>query len=106
MNIPFQELNAIIADFVQIGYMEAIKAYEPSQDYIRLSEVKGWLKIMRIDKKRFDVLVERGIIKPARRGAGKNSPLYFSKKEIKQALAMSKVSKLIADDEIASLRLP
>lgn len=28
--MDFNELNGIIADFVQVGYMTAVKAYEPS----------------------------------------------------------------------------
>lgn len=100
MNIELQELNTIIADFVQIGYMQAVKAYEPSQDLIRLSEVKKWLKIMKIDLKKFNILVHQEIIKPTRKGRGRNSPLYYSKKEIKQALSMTTVSNLIAKEII------
>ena len=37
MNI--EELQSIMIDSYQVGYMEAVKAYEPSQDFIRLSEV-------------------------------------------------------------------
>lgn len=28
MNIDLNELNAVIADFVQVGFMEAVKAYK------------------------------------------------------------------------------
>lgn len=100
MNIDMQELNSVIADFVQVGYMQAVKAYEPAQDLVRLSEVKRWLKMMKIDLKKFNVLVHKEIIKPIRKGEGRNSPLYYSKKEIKQALSMSNVSGLIAKDTI------
>lgn len=96
MNIELQELNAMIADFVQVGYMQAVKAYEPSQDLIRLTEVKKWLKMMKIELKKFNTLVSKGIIKPVRKGESRNSPLYYSKKEIKQAISMSNVSGLIA----------
>lgn len=100
MNIELQELNAMIADFVQVGYMQAVKAYEPSQDLIRLTEVKKWLKMMKIELKKFNALVSKGIIKPVRKGESRNSPLYYSKKEIKQAISMSNVSGLIAKDII------
>lgn len=100
MNIELQELNAMIADFVQVGYMQAVKAYEPSQDLIRLTEVKKWLKMMKIELKKFNTLVSKGIIKPVRKGESRNSPLYYSKKEIKQAISMSNVSGLIAKEII------
>ena len=98
MNI--EELQSIMIDSYQVGYMEAVKAYEPSQDFIRLSEVKKWLKMMKIDFKRFNALVSNELIKPIRKGESRNSPLYYSKKEIKQALSMSNVSGLIANDTI------
>mgnify|MGYP001436691160 CR=1 FL=1 len=100
MNIDIQELNAVIADFVQVGYMEAIKAYEPAQDLIRLSDVKKWLKMMKIDLKKFNVLVHKEIIKPVRKGEARNSPLYYSKKEIKQALSVSNINSIIIKDSL------
>ena len=84
-------------------YMEAIKSYEPSQDSIRLREVKKWLKMMKIDLKRFNILVQKDIIKPFRKGQGKNSPLYFSKTEIKQALSVANVSGILARDKVKSV---
>lgn len=53
MNIDLNELNAVIADFVQVGFMEAVKDYEPAQDLVRASEVDGWLRMMKIDEKKF-----------------------------------------------------
>lgn len=98
MNI--EELQSIMIDSYQVGYMEAVKAYEPAQDLIRLSEVQRWLKMMKIDLKRFKALVKSEVIKPIRKGESRNSPLYYSKKEIKQALSMSNISGLIAKDTI------
>lgn len=57
MNI--EDLQSIMIDSYQVGYMEAIKSYEPSQDSIRLREVKKWLKMMKIDLKRFNILVQK-----------------------------------------------
>lgn len=47
--LTFEELTGLLADFTQIGFMEAVKAYEPAQDNIRRSEVKKWLKMMLVD---------------------------------------------------------
>lgn len=98
--MKIEEIQSIMIDSYQVGYMEAVKAYEPAQDLIRLSDVKKWLKMMKIDLKKFNVLVHKEIIKPIRKGEGRNSPLYYSKKEIKQALSLANVSGLIAKDTI------
>lgn len=91
ITLPFDELCRIMSDFTQIGFMSAIKAYEPTQDLIRVREVKDWLKIMLIDEKKFNALVDNGKIKARRIGTGKNSPLYYSKKEIKSAITAAKI---------------
>ncbi len=103
MDINLQELNAMIADFVQVGYMEAVRTYEPTNDLIRRSEVRKWLKIANIPLSRFQSLENTGLIKSFRRGEGVNSPLYYSKKEIKQALATAKISGLIARDHLNNI---
>ena len=98
--MDFNELNGIIADFVQVGYMTAVKAYEPSQDRVKQTDVKNWLKMMNGDYKIFKSLVDIGTIKAKRIGTAINSPLYYSKKEIKQALSAVKVSNILTDKTI------
>lgn len=98
MNI--EEIQSIMIDSYQVGYMEAVKAYELAQDLIRLRDVKKWLRMMRIDWKRFNVLVNKELIKPIRKGESRNSPLYYSKTEIKQALSLANVSGIMARDTI------
>ena len=80
--------------------MEAVKAYEPAQDLIRLRDVKKWLKMMQIDLKRFNILVSKELIKPIRKGESKNSPLYYSKAEIKQALSLANISSMMAKEKV------
>ncbi len=91
ITLPFEELCRMMADFTQIGFMEAVKAYEPAQDRIRARDVRNWLKMMLVDEKRFDALVRCGKIRARRMGTGKNSPIYYSKKEIKEALVASRM---------------
>lgn len=98
--IDAEELYGVIADYTQVGFMQAIKAYEPAQDRVRLSEVRKWLKINLVNEKRFDALCDKGLIKPFRIGTGKNSPLYYSKKDIKQAMATANVLRIIAKQEL------
>jgi hypothetical protein len=86
--MKFEELSGLLAAAVQIGFMEAVKCYEPSKDMVRKNEVLGWLKMMNIDPKRFQALCKTGEIKPFRQGTGVNSPLYYSKKDIKQAFCL------------------
>lgn len=98
--MDIEEIQALMINCYQVGYMEAVKAYEPSQDFIRLSEVKKWLGMMKIDIKRFKLLVRMDIIKPIRKGEGKNSPLYYSKAEIKQAFSLDKLSGILAKESV------
>lgn len=53
--------------------------YEPVQDLIRAKDAKMWLRMMNASDK---VLRE---VTPKRVGEAKNSPLYYSKAEIKKA---------------------
>lgn len=60
VTIEFNELRDSIQKFVQVGFMEAVRAYEPSQDRLRQKDVKKWLKMMLIDYRTFKVLVDKG----------------------------------------------
>lgn len=95
ITIELSELAAMIADFVQIGYMEGVRAYEPSRDLVRKSELKPWLRMMNVDERRFDSIVKAGMVTPRRKGKSVNSPIFYSKKEIKQALATDKVNAIV-----------
>lgn len=85
---------SLMADAVQIGYMEAIKSYEPAADTIRSSELKQWLKHMFIPWAKFAKLEKAGLIKSFRKGKADNSPLYYSKTQIKEALTTAKLAAL------------
>lgn len=89
-----------MSDFTQIGFMEAIKAYEPTRDLVRSREIKNWLKIMRIDERKFNALVKEGKIKKRHIGTCKNSPIYFSKKEVKEAITAAKIFSITINKSI------
>ena len=93
--MKINELIGVMADSYQIGYMQAVKAYEPSQDAIRATEVKKWLRMMCIDEKTFKILKEKGFIEAVRKGKAINSPLYYSKAQIKAALAGINLARLV-----------
>lgn len=98
--LTIQEIGTIVSDFIQVGFMEAVKSYEPSKDTIRENELIGWCKMLGIDKKRIKALVEAGIIHKKRNGEGKNSPIIYSKKEIKCAIATAKLNGIIKSNMI------
>ncbi len=103
MNLTIEQLASIIADYIQVGYMEAVRAYEPTQDIIKTSEVLRWLRFVHIDRKRFNALVKKGLIRRKRLGPAKNSAFGYSKKEIKQAVAASKISSIIVQEYITKV---
>lgn len=41
ISMEFSELNDTLQRFVQVGFMEAVRAYEPAQDMLRQKDVKG-----------------------------------------------------------------
>lgn len=77
----------IMSQYVELGFMQAVKAYEPTQDELRQSELKDWLRMNRVDARKLKAWIEHGMVRPYRKGEGKNSPLYYSKAEIKEAMA-------------------
>ena len=85
--MDLQEKYRMVADFVQVGYMQAVKMYEPPQDRVRKSEVGKWMRMANLDAGLFKRLESAGIIKPFRVGKSRNSPLYYSKAEVKQAFS-------------------
>ena len=99
MNIAINELGGIIADFVRVGYNSAVADYDPPQDKLRLSEVKKWIKFRNIELKTFQELEKQDLIH-ARKGESVNSPLYYSKKEIQEAFATTRLNRLIITNEL------
>lgn len=91
--MTIQELGDIISRYTELGFMEAVKRYEPAQDLIRASDVKPWLEINRIDYKKFKAFLKRGDIKPIRKGTAANSPLFYSKAEISKCFAVLQLHK-------------
>ena len=49
VRMPFDELCRLLSDYVQVGYMEAVRAYEPAADMVRQGEVRAWLKMVHVD---------------------------------------------------------
>lgn len=94
------QLGAWMADFIQLGYMTAVKAYEPTSDELRLKDVKKWCKATFTDYDKLKRLIYAGAVHSHRRGECRNSPLYFSKAEIKQAIIQSKLSQFIVDERV------
>ena len=87
-------LQILISEATQIGCMEAMKAYEPSADLLRTRDVKSWLGVMHVSMKKFKWLKENGYVRIIRKGTAKNSPIYYSKTEIKKALFHARASMI------------
>ena len=98
MTMTIEQIGAMMADFVQIGYMTAVKAYEPTSDELRLKDVGKWCKATFTDYGKLRKLIKAGAVKPHRSGECRNSPLYYSKAEIKQAIINAHLSQYIVED--------
>lgn len=102
MNMTTDQLGAWMADFVQIGYMAAVKAYEPTSDELKAKDIEKWCKATFTDYGKLKKLIHAGYVKPHRKGECRNSPLYFSKAEIKQAIVQNRLSQYIIDEKLKS----
>lgn len=100
MRIKIEQIQSIITDAVQIGYMEAIKAYEPYTDELKEKEAQRWCKATFGTWANIKSLMRAGLIKGHRRGDFKNCAIYYSKADIKKALLAQRLSQIIADDEL------
>lgn len=83
-----------MARSIEIGYLQALQAIEPTADELRQSEAKKWLRTQNIKPCQFDAMVEEGLVRGRRKGDAVNSPIYYSKKEIKQALLICRVEEI------------
>lgn len=97
MEMTIHELGGIIANFVQVGFEEAVRAYDPPQDLLRKSEVKRWLKFKHIEWKTFRALESAGRITARKHGDKSKSPLYYSKVEIQQAFSTYNLKNYIKE---------
>lgn len=105
MNMTINELGTWMADFVQVGFMEAVRAYEPTSDELKLKEIKAWCKAALIDFDKLTKLIKAGMITAHRKGTAVNSPLYYSKAEIKKAVIQAKLSQYITDKMVRESRV-
>lgn len=94
------EVRRLIQDSVQIGVMQAIKTYEPTRDYIRAKELKDWLKLNNVDFGLFKKLETSGLVKSEKIGEGRNSPVVYSKAEVREALQTYTLCRMLADGSI------
>lgn len=100
MRISLEQIQTLIIDAVQVGYMEAVKAYEPTADELKERDVQKWCKATFGNMTRIKRLMRAGVIKGYRKGDYANCALYYSKSAIKKALMTQRLSQFVADDEL------
>lgn len=70
----------------QLGVAAYIKATTPALDRIKRREVYRWFKSIGQKPALLDKMENDNMLKGARYGSAKNSPIYYSKLEIQAAL--------------------
>lgn len=102
LRMTLEQLAEYISTAFEMGALKAVKAYEPAADMIRTAELEAWCKATATDWRKVRVLMERGKIRARRMGTAKNSPLVYSKEEVKRELAVAGIASDLAlalDDE-------
>lgn len=92
MTLTQEQFGEYIADFIQIGRMQMVKAYEPIADAVRAVELKSWCIATSTDYKAVEALIASGAIAKHRMGGAKNSPIVYSKQEVIQAVVTAKIA--------------
>lgn len=103
MNEQLQNICQLMTEFIQLGYAQAVKAYEPQGDLIRTTAIQPWLRRMQIDPKLFRRLLKAGLVKSFKTGDKSNSPLYYSKEEIRKAISMARTTQYVNQLNIQTL---
>lgn len=98
--LDIRELYNVIEQFTQVGFMEGIKAMQPTSDQLRATEVADWLALTYAgDAKTFKMLEREGLIKTYTIGKAVNSPKFYSKAEIKRAFATKGICDIVTKYE-------
>lgn len=101
------DLSLGVEKSMEAAQLATILALEPAGSLLLESEIKRWLKY-NISKggaddsrtyKKFQELVDRGIIQGKRHGKSKNSHVYYNKGEIKKAFAEVEIMQRLAEAE-------
>ena len=109
MELDFEDIHFIVEKSMEAAQLATVLALEPVGALLLESDIKRWLKynISTGDKasdartyKKFQELVERGVIKGNRRGKAKNSHVYYNKSDIKKAFAEVEIMQRLAEAQI------
>ena len=107
MELDFEDIHFIVEKSMEAAQLATVLALEPAGSLLLESEIKRWLKY-NISKggaddsrtyKKFQELVDRGIIKGNRHGKAKNSHVYYNKSDIKKAFAEVEIMQRLAEAE-------
>lgn len=108
MELDFEDIHFIVEKSMEAAQLATVLALEPAGALLLESDIKRWLKY-NISKggksndtrtyKKFQELVDRGVIKGNRRGKAKNSHVYYNKGEIKKAFAEVEIMQRLVEAE-------
>lgn len=107
MELDFEDIHFIVEKSMEAAQLATVLALEPAGSLLLESEIKRWLKY-NISKggaddsrtyKKFQELVDRGVIQGKRHGKSKNSHVYYNKGDIKKAFAEVEIMQRLAEAE-------
>jgi len=108
MELDFEDIKFIVEKSMETAQLATVLALEPAGSLLLESEIKRWLKY-NISKggktdeartyKKFQELVDRGVIKGKRHGKAKNSHVYYNKSDIKKAFAEVEIMQRLVEAE-------
>lgn len=87
MNIPLQSLNLFVAQAIDAGIERYRRSLDPTADRIKQSEARRYLASQGLPPSMLQKWVQARLVKPVKTGATKNSAVWYSLADLKQAMA-------------------
>jgi len=95
IQLDFYELKRLLQEAAELGAAANDKMREPTNDLIKQREAYRWLKSLGKEPILLEKMVNGGLIKKKRMGPAINSPICYSKLEIRSVLSSEQLMSVI-----------
>lgn len=91
ITISVEAMKEIATDIFAAGMAQAVKMYEPIADWVKKDEITVWCVLNDINPKSVMALIKDGTIRGKHSGRGINTPVVYSKADIRKQIAIIKM---------------
>ena len=102
MIISLQELQGLIQQAVQLGIMSYKRENEPKQDVLSQRKAMQYVATLGYRPSILKTWEREGLIHGRRLGENDNSPIYYSRAEIKEVTMSIGIKRIVLDSMVDS----